>query len=88
MQCITATASSLQLCPMFSSINCKTTLGHMSLECKTHTILILMHQMCISTNKVSSVMHRPKTLEIIKIVKTIEEPGKNPRVSIHKTSFD
>jgi hypothetical protein len=32
--------------------------------CKTNTLPILMHQMRISTNKVSSVMLRPKKLEI------------------------
>jgi hypothetical protein len=40
---------------------------------KTNTMLTLMHQMRISTNKVSSVMLRPKKLEIrIKSVKTIK----------------
>jgi hypothetical protein len=35
-----------------------------------------MHQMRISTNQVSSVVLRPKKLEIQKIVKTIKEPKK------------
>jgi hypothetical protein len=35
-------------------------------RCKTNTIPILMHQMRISTNQVSSVVLRPKTLEIRK----------------------
>jgi hypothetical protein len=33
-------------------------------ECKTNMIPILMHQMGISTNQVSSVVLRPKKLEI------------------------
>jgi hypothetical protein len=33
-------------------------------KCKTNTLLILMHQMCISTTQVSSVMLRSKKLEI------------------------
>jgi hypothetical protein len=32
-------------------------------KCKTKTILILMHQICISTNQVSSVVIRSKKLE-------------------------
>jgi hypothetical protein len=44
------------------------------LKCKTNTIPILMHQMHISTNQVSSVVPRPKKLEIRKIVKTVKEP--------------
>jgi hypothetical protein len=46
-----------------------------------------MHQMRISTNKVSSVMLRPKKKVInpkIKIMKTVKEPGKNPQ---NKVSF-
>jgi DNA-binding transcriptional regulator GbsR (MarR family) len=43
---------------------------------KTNTIPILMHQMHISTNQVSSVVLRPKKLEIRKIVKTVKEPRK------------
>jgi hypothetical protein len=35
-----------------------------------------MHQMRISTNQVSSVVLRPKKLEIRKIVKTVKEPKK------------
>jgi hypothetical protein len=35
-----------------------------SLKCKTNTLSILMHQMRISTNQVSSVVLRPKKLEI------------------------
>jgi hypothetical protein len=35
-----------------------------------------MHQMRISTNQVSSVVLRPKKLEIRKIVKTVKEPNK------------
>jgi hypothetical protein len=45
------------------------------LRCKTNTIPILMHQMCISTNQVSSVVLRLKKLEICKIVKAVKEPG-------------
>jgi hypothetical protein len=41
-------------------------------KCKTNTIPILMHQMRISTNQVSSVVLRPKKLEIRKIVKTVK----------------
>jgi hypothetical protein len=33
-----------------------------------------MHQMRISTNKVSSVVLRPKNLEILTIVKTVKDP--------------
>jgi hypothetical protein len=33
-------------------------------ECKASAILILMHQMCISTNKVSSVMLRSNKFQI------------------------
>jgi hypothetical protein len=40
--------------------------------CKTNTIPILMHQMRISTNQVSSVVLRPKNLEIRKIVKSVK----------------
>jgi hypothetical protein len=47
---------------------------------KTNTILILMHQMRISTNQVSSVVLRPKKLEIRKIVKTIKELKKTNTV--------
>jgi hypothetical protein len=43
-------------------------------KCKTNTIPILMHQMHISTNQVSSVILRQKKLEIRKIVK---EPKKS-----------
>jgi hypothetical protein len=32
-----------------------------------------MHQMCISINQVSSVVLRPRKLEIQKIVKTVKE---------------
>jgi hypothetical protein len=46
------------------------------LKCKTNTIPILMHQMRISTNQVSSVVLWPKKLEIRKIVKTAKEPKK------------
>jgi hypothetical protein len=46
------------------------------LKYKTNTIPILMHQMRISTNKVSSVVLRPKKLEIRKIVKSVKEPKK------------
>ena len=42
------------------------------LKCKTNTLPILMHQMRISTNQVSSVVLRPKKLEIRKIVKTVK----------------
>jgi hypothetical protein len=35
-----------------------------------------MHQMRISTNKVSSVVLRPKKLGIQKIVKSVKEPKK------------
>jgi hypothetical protein len=42
--------------------------------CKTNTIPILLHPMRISTNQVSSVVLRPKKLEIRKIVKTVKEP--------------
>jgi hypothetical protein len=35
-------------------------------ECKTNAMPILMHQMRISTNQVSSVVFRPKKLEIRK----------------------
>jgi hypothetical protein len=42
------------------------TLNNPNLQCKTNTIPILMHQMRISTNKVSSVVLRPKKLEIRK----------------------
>jgi hypothetical protein len=52
------------------------TLSHLFGECKTNTIPILMHQMRISTNQVSSVVLRPKTLKIQKIVKTVNEPKK------------
>jgi hypothetical protein len=37
---------------------------------------MLMHQMRISTNQVSSVVLKPKKLEIRKIVKTVKEPKK------------
>jgi hypothetical protein len=41
------------------------------LKYKSNTIPILMHQMCISTNEVSSVVLWLKKLEIRKIVKTV-----------------
>jgi hypothetical protein len=40
-------------------------------KCKTNTIPILMRQMRILTNQVSSVVLRPKKLEIRNIVKTV-----------------
>jgi hypothetical protein len=46
------------------------------LKYKTNTIPILMHQMHISTNEVSSVVLIPKKLEIRKIVKSVKEPKK------------
>jgi hypothetical protein len=45
------------------------TYGKKSFKYKTNTIPILMHQMRISTNQVSSVVLMPKKLEIRKIVK-------------------
>jgi hypothetical protein len=51
-----------------------------SMEYKTNMIPILMHQMRISTNQVSSVVLRPRKLEIRKIVKTIKEPKKSNTV--------
>jgi hypothetical protein len=51
---------------------------------KTNTIPILMHQMRISTNQVSSVVLRPKKLEIRKIVKTIKEPKKQKQILCHE----
>jgi hypothetical protein len=46
-------------------------------QCKTNTIPILMHQMRISTNQVSSVVLRPKKFEIRKmVVKTVKQPKK------------
>jgi hypothetical protein len=42
-----------------------------TLQCKTNTIPILMHQMRISTTKVSSVILRPKKLEIRKTLWTL-----------------
>jgi hypothetical protein len=47
------------------------------MKCKTNTIPILMHQMRISTNQVSSVVLTPKKLENVKAVK---EPGKKNTV--------
>jgi hypothetical protein len=47
-----------------------------SMKYKTNTIPILMHQMRISTNQVSSVVLGSKELEIRKIVKTVKEPKK------------
>jgi hypothetical protein len=44
-----------------------------------------MHQMHISTNQVSSVVRRPKKLEIRKIVKTVKEP-KTPKYCAMKLS--
>jgi hypothetical protein len=56
------------------------------LKCKTNTILILMHQMHISTTQVSSVMLRSKKLEIReKNVKTVKEPMKT-KESVMKLS--
>jgi hypothetical protein len=46
--------------------------------CKTNTIPILMHQMRISTNKVSSVMLRPKEFDIGKKEWKNCESRKNP----------
>jgi hypothetical protein len=45
---------------------------------KTNTIPILMHQMCISSNEVYSVMFKPKKLKFRekKYLKTVEEPKK------------
>jgi hypothetical protein len=40
---------------------------------------MLMHQVRISTNQDSSVVLRPKKLEIRKIVKTVKEPKKKPK---------
>jgi hypothetical protein len=45
-------------------------------KCKTNTIPILMHQMRMSTNQVSSVVLRPKKVEIRKIVNAAKEPKK------------
>ena len=45
------------------------------LGCKTNTIQILMHHRRISTTNVSSVMFRPKHLEILN--KDIPDPKKN-----------
>jgi hypothetical protein len=44
-------------------------------ECKTNTIPILMHQMCILTTQVSSVMLRSKKLEIRKQMWKRKEPS-------------
>jgi hypothetical protein len=46
-------------------------------KCKIHTIPILMHQMRISTSCVSSVIHRPKNLEIRNA--NVKTRGKNPK---------
>jgi hypothetical protein len=47
--------------------------------CKTNTIPILMHQMRFSTNQVSSVVLRPKKLEIRKKNrKTVKDPNTVP----------
>jgi hypothetical protein len=40
------------------------------LNCKTNTILILMHQMRISTNYIFSLVLRPKNMEIRNIMNT------------------
>jgi hypothetical protein len=45
-------------------------------KCKTSTVPILMHRMCISTNYVSSVMLRPKNLEIRNNVRTEKKTNK------------
>jgi hypothetical protein len=52
------------------------------LKCKTNTIPILMHQMRISTNQVSSVMLRSKKLEIRKNVKIMKDPIKTKQSSM------
>ena len=50
----------------------------MSIRCKVNTIPILMHQMRISTNEVSSVVLGPKKLEVEKkkIVKSVRAERK------------
>jgi hypothetical protein len=49
------------------------------LECKTNIILILMHHMCISATNVSSVIVRPKNLEILNIMNVkIPHPTPDP----------
>jgi hypothetical protein len=53
-----------------------------SIECKTNTLTILMHQMRISTTQVSSVMLRSKKLEIRKKIK--ERSDKN-ETECHET---
>jgi hypothetical protein len=48
------------------------------LKCKTNTIPILMHQMRISTNQVSSVVLRPKKLEI---------PSHESHILVHQNRY-
>jgi hypothetical protein len=50
------------------------------LECKTNTIPIMMHHMRISTTNVSSVMLKPKNLEILYIMNVKIPPDpKSPK---------
>jgi hypothetical protein len=51
-------------------------------KCKTNTLPILMHQMCISTTHVSSVIPRSKKLEIRK--KTVKEPSDENHTECHE----
>jgi hypothetical protein len=62
----------------------KLTIFHF-LKCKTKTIPILMYQMCISTDQVSSVVLGPKSWKTKKnIVKIVKEPKKNKQILGHE----
>ena len=56
---------------------------HKKLRCKTNMLTILMHQIRISTTKVSSVMLRSKGLEIRKKGK-LEEPSDENEIECHE----
>jgi hypothetical protein len=59
----------------------------MANKCKINTIQILMHQMGISTNQVSSVVLRPQSWKSEKkIGKTVKEPEKKPKYCAMKLS--
>jgi hypothetical protein len=51
---------------------------NLAFKCKIHTMPILMHQMRISTTYVSSVILRPKNLEIRNVI-AVKVQGKKPQ---------
>jgi hypothetical protein len=55
-----------------------------TVACKTNTLPILMHQMRISTNQVSSVMLRSKNLEIQKMWNCERAVGWKPKTECHE----